>query len=98
MFSLSIINKKEVRQTYYTPALLVNALRNSGVNLPGNCIRTYSIFNRSTSYALFVLIITATKLLYIRVKIVIDRFRHNSSTIITSIFHIFNLCTLSMTT
>jgi hypothetical protein len=97
MFSLRIINDKEARQTRCTPALSANASRNSGANLPGNCTRTYGIFNRSAGYALFVLIITATKLLCMKMKMVIDRFRHDSSTIVAPISYIFNLCILLMT-
>jgi hypothetical protein len=71
----TIINGKEARQIRCTPALSANASRISGANLPRNCTRTHSIFKRSAGYALFVLVITATKLLCMRVKMVMDRFR-----------------------
>jgi hypothetical protein len=57
-----------------------------------------SIFSRSAGYAIFVLVTTAIKLLRVRVQMVVDKVRHDSSISLAPSSSISNMYTLSTTT
>lgn len=57
-------------------------------------MRIYNIFKKSTDYTFFIFIIIVIKLLYIRIKIIINKFKYDFSIIIMFILRIFNLYTL----
>ena len=79
----------ETRETRRMSTHSVNVLRNSRTNINKKDMKTINIFRKSTRFILFI---------FAKIKMIMNRLRHDSSILVATISHISNLCILLMTT